>query len=246
MIKTMTNEARLGWGVPLLSSLLVLLSACIMPGKTPDMGQQVLASCGEDGLIDDGEDGNNQTKPTGGRGGYWYTFKDPTSPETKVTPEAGSEGGSFAMTPGGANGSKFAANAKGHVGHGQVVFAAVGMNFVDPMALYDASAYKGISFWAKKGPDSYAKVRLKVPDVSTHEAGGVCTECFNDFGADLTLTDSWQHFVIPWRKMRQMPDWGSPRPHMVKPAKLFGIQWQVNQPGADFDIWIDDVEFLCD
>ena len=30
----------------------------------------------------------------------------------------------------------------------------------------------------------------------------------------------------------------------IKPAKLFGIQWQVNKPGADFDIWIDDVEFI--
>jgi endoglucanase len=118
------------------------------------------------------------------------------------------------------------------------------MNFVDPMALYDASQYKGIAFWAKKGPGSYGKVRLKVPDVSTHEAGGVCKECFNDFGADITLTESWQHFVFPWRKLRQLPDWGSPRPHSIKPNKLFGIQWQVNQPGADFDIWIDDVEFI--
>jgi hypothetical protein len=33
---------------------------------------------------------------------------------------------------------------------------------------------------------------------------------------------------------------------MIKPAKVFGMQWQVNHPGADFDIWVDDVEFLCE
>jgi hypothetical protein len=50
--------------------------------------------------------------------------------------------------------------------------------------------------------------------------------------------------VFPWRKLRQLPDWGSPKPHAIKPGKIFGIQWQVNKPGADFDIWVDDVEFI--
>ena len=243
--KHITQSAQLGWGAPLLLTLLLAgAPACIMPGQTPAIGNagENLVSCGADGLIDDGEDGNNQTKVVGGRGGYWYTFTEGNG--TTVVPEAGEAGGTFAMTAGGANGSKYAANAKGRVTSGQIVFGALGMNFVDPMAVYDASQYKGIAFWAKKGPGSYGKVRLKVPDVSTHKAGGVCTECFNDFGADIELTESWQHFVFPWRKLKQLPDWGTPRPHAIKPAKLFGIQWQVNKPGADFDIWIDDVEFI--
>jgi endoglucanase len=243
--KHISQTAQLGVGVPLLATLLAVSSACIMPGKTPAVGNagEAFGSCGADGLIDDGEDGNNQSKATGGRGGYWYTFMDKTK-GTTVTPEAGAEGGIFTMSPGGVNGSKYAVNVKGRVGRGQVVFGAVGMNFTDPMGMYDASQYKGIAFWAKKGPSSYGKVRFKVPDASTHEAGGVCTECFNDFGADLVLTESWQHFVFPWRKLKQLPDWGQPKPHAIKPGKLFGLQWQVNQPGADFDIWIDDVEFI--
>jgi endoglucanase len=223
----------------------VLLAACVAPGQVPSFGgPDVLDPCRPDGLIDDGEDGNNQTKLTGGRGGYWYTFKDQTSPETTVWPEAGEDGGTFAMAEGGFDGSKFAARVKGRVGRGQVVFGALGMNFVDPMAVYDASKYKGVAFWAKKGPGTWGQVRFKVPDVATHEAGGVCRECFNDFGANINLSESWQHFVFPWRKLKQLPDWGSPRPHAIKPAKLFGMQWQVNQPGANFDIWIDDVEFI--
>jgi len=58
------------------------------------------------------------------------------------------------------------------------------------------------------------------------------------------LTESWQHFVFPFKKLRQLPDWGSPKPHSIDKSKVFGLQWQVNQPGADFDIWIDDVEFV--
>jgi endoglucanase len=215
-----------------------------MPGKTPAIGGagEELASCGADGLIDDGEDGNNQTKPAGGRGGYWYTFADQVG--TTVVPEAGAKGGTFAMSPGGANDSKYAANVKGHVAHGQIVFGAMGLNFVDPKSAYDASKYKGVSFWAKKAPGSYGQVRFKVPDISTDADGGVCTECFNDFGADLSLTDLWQHYAFTWRKLRQLPDWGSPKPHAIKPNKLFGMQWQVNKAGADFDIWVDDVEFI--
>jgi hypothetical protein len=241
------NGAQWGWGVTLLSTLLVLAPACIMPGKTPAIGGagEKLASCGADGLIDDMEDNNNQGKAVAGRGGYWYSFADDFG--TTVEPEASAHGVAFTMSPGGANDSKYAANLKGHVGHGQIVQGGMGVNLVDPKGPYDASQYKGIAFWAKKGPGSYGKVRLKVPDINTDGDAGVCTECFNDFGADLDLGETWQHFVFTWRKLKQLPDWGSPRPHRINPAKLFGVQWQVNKPGAGFDIWIDDVEFIgCD
>jgi endoglucanase len=209
-----------------------------------DEAAELLGSCGADGLIDDGEDGNNQTKLTGGRGGYWYTYIDGTGSGSTIWPPPGALGNAFAMSLGGVHRSKFAANIKGRVGNAKIVYAAAGLNFTDPMGPYDASKYKGISFWAKKGPDSYGRVRFKVPDVSTHEAGGVCRDCSNDFGVELILNEMWQRFVLPWRKLKQQPDWGAPRPHMVKAAKLFGLQWQVSQPGASFDVWIDDVEFI--
>jgi endoglucanase len=215
-----------------------------MPGQVPAVGEaaEILGSCSPEGLIDDFEDNNNQTKVTGGRGGYWYTFADERG--TTVDPEAG---GPFAPSPGGANGSKYAGHVTGKVGYGAVVYGALGVNLTDPKGPYNASTYKGIAFWAKKASGSYGQVRLKVPDVSTDKDGGVCSECFNDFGADINLTESWQRYVFPFRKMRQLPDWGAPRPHMIKPAKLFGIQWQVNKPGASFDFWVDDVEFVgCD
>jgi endoglucanase len=205
---------------------------------------EALYTCGDEGLIDDGEDGNHQTKQIGGRGGYWYTFIDDTGSGSTIWPPPGEQGNAFAMSRGGVNGSKFAANAKGRVGSAEHAHGALGVNFVDPLGPYDASKYKGIVFWAKKGPDSTGRVRFRIPDVATHKAGGVCTDCYNDFGADIVLSEVWQQYAFTWRKLKQEPIWGMPRPHAIKPAKLFGLQWQVSQRGASFDIWIDDIEFI--
>jgi endoglucanase len=216
-----------------------MLPACLMPGQTPATSRENLTSCGADGLIDDLEDGSSQIKVVAGRSGYWYTFVDHVG--TTVVP---SVGGQFEMSPGGVNGSKFAAHMHGSIGYGTVVFGGMGVNLVDPKGPYDASKYKGVAFWAKRGPSGTGRVRFKIPDASTDESGGVCRDCSNDFGVEIELGEVWQHFAFLWRNLKQLPDWGSPRPRAIKPNKLFGLQWQVNQPGADFDIWVDDVEFI--
>ena len=196
------------------------------------------------GLIDDGEDGNNQSSPVADRGGYWYTFRDKKG--TTIDPIAGEDGGTFAMTESqGHGGSKFGACYRGKVGVGAPLFAGMGVNFVDPKAAYDASKYAGIAFWAKKGENSTPKVRLKVPDGNTDPDGAVCTECFNDFGGDLSLTTEWKLYVYPWKAMKQMPGWGNPRKPHITPSKVYGIQFQVNVPSANYDIYIDDLKFIC-
>ncbi|HEY8946248.1 MAG TPA: hypothetical protein VIM73_18485, partial [Polyangiaceae bacterium] len=189
-----------------------------------------------EGVISDGESNSNQINTIKGRGGYWYTFVDPNG--STITPTAGSQGGTFAMSPGGANGTKYAAHMTGEVGNGEAVYAGMGFNFVDPKGQYDATAYKGISFWAKKGPGSTANVRLKFPDVNTDPDGKVCKECFNDFGMDLQLTDDWQQYTIPYIAMTQQKGWGSPHTAGVDTSKVYGIQWQVNDKGQKYDIWV--------
>jgi endoglucanase len=204
-------------------------------------------SCGPDGLIDDAEDNNNQTAPVAGRGGYWYSFVDKIG--STITPAAGSNGGTFSMTAGGANNSKFAANMKGKIGKADqppdYLFAGMGFNFQDPKAAYDASKYKGISFWAKKGPGSSGKIRLKVPDAETDPEGKMCKECFNDYGSDLNLTETWTKYTVPFAEMKQLSGWGSPTSGAITPGKIYGLQFQINQPGASYDVSIDDLEFIC-
>jgi hypothetical protein len=199
-------------------------------------------ACGPDGSIDDGEDGDNRTLTRGGRGGYWYTFRDKLG--TTVTPATEEEGGRFAMSAAGPD-TRYAARFHGKVGTGSPLFAGMGLNLIDPKGPYDASRYGGIAFRARRAEGSIGKVRLKVPDVNTDPQGRACAECFNDFGADLNLTTEWQTFVFPWPALKQMPGWGVPRKPQIAADQLYGIQFQVNVPGGDYDIFVDDLRFIC-
>jgi endoglucanase len=193
------------------------------------------------GMIADGES-NNRTSFIQGRGGYWYTFLDTKdNGGSEIWPMSGALGGTFEMSEGGANGTKHAARMKGSVGGGDVVYAGMGMNFVDPKGAYDASKYRGISFWAKKNPGSTDTVRLKVPDVQTDPQGKQCKQCFNDHGLLLTLFDQWTLYTIPFSSMKQ-EDWG-PKDNGIDPTGIFGIQFQVNEKGAPFDISVDEIQF---
>lgn len=234
MNRTMSWIAAFGW--------LIGLPGCI-PEGAPVTGAAAANSvdgkkCGPDGVVDDTEDDNNQVSLNKGRSGYWYTFADKTG--SAVTPAAG---GTFAMSPGGANGSKHAAHMNGKVGGGAVVFAGMGFNFVDPKGAYNASGYKGISFWAKVGPGSTTHVRVKLPDGNTDPDGKVCTDCFNDFGQDLELSQTWTKYTIPFSGTSQLSGWGAPHPGAIDANKLYGVQWQVNTAGASYDVWVDDIEF---
>lgn len=195
-----------------------------------------------DAVIDDGEDGNNQSFVVAGRGGYWYTFVDDVG--TTVWPTAGSHGGTFEMTPGGADGTSMAARFKGSLGTGGGnIFSGMGVNFLDPKGGYDSSNYGGISFWAKKGAGSTGKVRVKLPDNNTDPDGGVCSECFNDFGIDLNLTEEWHQYTIPFGILKQQKNWGKPRKSSIDTTSIYGLQFQVTEAGQPYDIWVDQIRF---
>jgi endoglucanase len=200
-----------------------------------------LSKCA-DGLVDDGEDGDHKVADKGGRGGYWYTYVDKAG--STVTPTAGEAGGTFAMSDGGAGGSKKAARMSGAIGKGNVVFAGMGFGFTDPKGAYDLSRFKAIRFKAKIGEGSTPLVRVKVPDGNTDPDGKACKECFNDFGAELTLTGAWETYTLPFAGLRQQAGWGSPRPASIDASHVYGLQWQASTPGAKFDVWVDDVELV--
>lgn len=215
--------------------------ACSPAVNSPDMEQTAEgAPCGPQALVEDGEDGNNQVIVQDGRAGYIYTYIDAEG--TTVTPKAGSDGGVFETSPGGVNGSKNALRMSGTVAKAQIVYAGMGLNLTDPKDTYDASRYKGVSFYAKRGPNGTRKVRFKIPDANTDPDGQQCTACYNDFGLEIKLSDEWQKFIIPFDKLKQEPGWGSPRPGTVAYDKMYALQWQVKYPG-EYDVWVDDVAF---
>lgn len=227
--------------VPALAVALIGCSNSIDDTDAPVEDKLNLGGCTKLQVVDDGEDNDHRVKVQSERGGYMYTFVDDNG--STIQPTAGSQGGVFAFHVGGANGSMYGARFYGDTGNGNIVFAGFGMNLKEPKDGYDASAYEGITFFGRRAPDSIAKVRLKVPDRQTDPGGGVCTECFNDFGKDFVFTEEWQQYIVPFGTMEQMPDWGEPRPSSVDPTALYAVQFQVATPGVHFDIWVDDISF---
>lgn len=196
-------------------------------------------------MISDAETAN-RTSFLEGRGGWWYSYFDiEKGGGSTIWPDAGAVGGTFEQSEPGAAGTKHAARMKGKVGSGEVVFAGMGAGLLDPPGPYDASKYGGISFWAKVGPGSTQKVRLKVPDKQTKPEGGMCkgAGCNNDFGADLTLTTDWVQYTVLFRTMKQVPGWGDQYTGGIDPKSIYEVQFQVGEPGKEFDVWVDEIQF---
>ncbi len=212
-------------------------SACITTpasetGSTATARKLALPACG-DGLLENAEDGDSRSAPIAGRGGYWFTFVDAEG--STIAPQ-----GTFTMDAGGPDGSKRAAHIKGKIAEsGSSLYAGMGFSISEPRGPYDASRYGGVSFMAK-GP---GRVRFKLPDGNTAPEGGVCKDCYNDFGVDLALTSEWERYTLAFEDLAQQPNWGDREPE-VDASRLIALQWQVGSPGRDFDVWVDDVEFV--
>jgi endoglucanase len=192
-------------------------------------------------LIEDAENGGNQIVVHDGRNGFVYTFVDQDSDLTGGATLAG-----YRPSPilGGANGSRCAWNMRGKLSDGRLAFVGLGMNMLDRKRAYDASGFTGVSFFARRGPGSSAVVRVHLTDWNTDPDGHLCRQCYNDFGANIVVTEAWTKYTLPFETLAQLPGWGDPRPPRLDAARLFGIQFRVMQRGEPFDIWIDDVAFI--
>ena len=195
-------------------------------------------ACEKAALIDDAEDRNDQVLVGNGRAGYIYTYLDELG--TTIKPPSSA----FRMDRGGAGGSRYAAHITGKLAPSGEVYAGMGMDLRYPRKPYNASRYTGVAFAAKVGKGSSPYVRFKVPDVNTDPDGKICTECFNDFGVGVELSEEWTRYEVPWSELKQEGGWGNPRPEAIDPSKIMALQWQIASAGSSFDIWIDDVSFI--
>lgn len=189
----------------------------------------------DDGLIEDFEDDNSQVVTNGGRDGYWWVHHDPNG--STIEPDG------FFPEEGGAAGDDYGMHIQGQTASSQGAYgSSLGLGFSKDGA-YDASKYIGLRFKAKVAEDSTKSVRLKIADINTHKDGGVCTDCWNHFGKDITLSTEWEQYTVLFSELRQVPGWGQPRPSSVTVDELWGLDWTIG-PGRKFDIWFDDVEFI--
>jgi endoglucanase len=192
-------------------------------------------------LIDDAEDGNAQIVNHDGRNGFVFSFADadsalfvgPTLSRRRPLPILG-----------GANGSRCAWNLRGTLANQRIAFAGLGVNMTNPKAFYDASRFAGISFYARRSAGASGRVRVSITDWNTDPDGGVCTECFNHFGQEIVLSETWSLYTLPFESLRQVPGWGAPRPRQIDPSRIFFIVFGVFDRGAPFDVWVDDLAFI--
>lgn len=207
-------------------------------GATPEARVRRLPACPK-GMLDDAEDGDNQIVKHAGRDGYWFTFVDTEG--STIEPL-----GQFALEPGGRppgpddGPSRYAARIRGVIApEGKSLYAGVGFALSNPKAGFDLSFAEGIQFWAK-GP---GRIRFKTPDINTDPAGDRCTDCYNDFGVDIYLSDRWERYTIPFERMEQQPGWGDRAPYVASGA-VMAVQFQFSTPGAAYDLWFDDIALV--
>jgi D-alanyl-D-alanine carboxypeptidase len=182
-------------------------------------------------LIDDLEDGDARASGSPGSSGVWTSFKDRDG--TTLGPEP------FALAAEGAQGSKHAAHIAGKTGNARATWAGVELG-AQGGTPYDLSPWARVCFRAKGS----GRTRFDVMDVNTSPAGGVCQHCFNNFGAFISLTPTWQEHCVAFDDMTQAGRWGAPLPAVV-PAKAYSLAWSIRERDADYDLWIDDVRLVC-
>jgi hypothetical protein len=188
-------------------------------------------------LVDDFEDGDTLAPST--PGGVWFATND-------ATPGAVQAPNPWVPTPGGADGSAFAActNGSGFLNWGAlfgVVFPA--SETPNDLLCLDVSGISGIRFKARGS----GIVRLNLPTRATTstDLGGLCsgTECNYFPNAPLALTSEWQTFEIPWSSVQ-------PGNQFFDPRDLFGMSYQAYvvffpaQSPINFDFCVDDIELF--
>ena len=189
-------------------------------------------------LVDNMNDGSQFIPNIHGRAGAWQVEHDTTPGATMFPPD-----GTFPMSDTGDPCRLLAARAYG----GQ--FVLWGSSFLVGLGgPYNASPYKGISFWAKVGPSSTNFLRVAFPDKDTDPAGGLCSTapgalngCYDHFGKSIMLSTTWTKVTIRFTDLTQQA-FGN-LVAQFDPSTLFRIEWDIF-PGATFDIWVDDLALL--
>jgi endoglucanase len=194
--------------------------------------------------IDRMEDGDGTTERVAERSGYWFAFNDDefdTGPGTQIPNWREME--TFPMSeldPPRGRSSHFAARTYG--GGFTDWGAGIGLELYTQQT-YDLSKYAGVTFWARRAPNTTATLRFSLPDTATSKRAGQCEMCDDHFGSDLNLSTRFHRYSFTWQELKQ-ENFGEPRPDALNTKEVYGLRFQVHEL-QDFDFWIDDVAFIC-
>jgi hypothetical protein len=201
----------------------------------------VLPSCAPGPLIDDMEDGSGRICGGSGRVGVWYAFNDGLGSQVPAPTTAG-EPISPVEIPGGRGASRRAMHTLGTGFTDWGVGIGIDLDYDGTRyGRYDASAFTGITFWARSDIlDAGLMVRIGTAATTMDIYGGVCTKepCYP---ADIILRPEvgWTRYWVPFTHLVSQ----SSSSRGVEVNKLTNIQFMAVDHG-DFDFWIDDLAFF--
>jgi hypothetical protein len=214
-------------------------------GGTPPECQTEFMPIDPTALIDDMEDGNPLIAVVGERNGSWWVSSDGT-PGT-ITPVA-DEAPAPERILGKHCDSELAMRITGQGFTGWGANLSASFRYVAGLEPIDASAFRGVMFWARIGETHNSPVRVQFQDANTQPEGGLCDptpgssdECYNGWGTQVApIGTEWRLYKLDFSRMTQR-DFGH-RADAMDTSALYDIEWGVDQ-GTVFDLWIDDVWF---
>jgi hypothetical protein len=218
--------------------------------------------------IDDLEDLDNTILPIGSRQGYWYSYKDSSAATTlspSATPFTIAMGGGHpcSLTPvppacaGVPMGVAGSAEIKGSVNLATATvpaYAGMGFDFNNHFMKscpYGASAYHGISFWAKGSPFK-ASVKIPATTGATAQSVGSCTAMCEDHYSQLIAPapdGSWTQVTITFADSTKFKQAGWGTPATFDPGNILAVQFQIDgtttqTAPATYDFAVDDLAFI--
>ncbi|WP_437738362.1 hypothetical protein [Sorangium sp. So ce1335] len=193
-------------------------------------------------MIDDLEDGNiailegDDANP---RQGAWFMFNDESEGGAQEPPD---KAGLVVATMPVRGDSQRAVHTSGNA-----LFADWGavIGFELSTDYYDATGYRGVTFWARAEDESSKKMVVAFVDQQTNKGGGICGDeegqvpCYDHFQKSVTLTPDWKHYKIPVECLAQS---GYGLFEALAQDRIKIIQFSFG-PAQAFDFWIDDVAF---
>jgi hypothetical protein len=103
---------------------------------------------------------------------------------------------------------------------------------------YNAENAAGLSFLAK-GSGTFD---VNIADDNSTYGTGHCNTCV-PFTAPIQLSDTWTRYTILFDGVQQSPYWGDQFVQLDRSA-IHQISWINITPAKQFDIWIDNVEWV--
>ncbi len=172
-----------------------------------------------------------------GRSGRWFDSHD-TAAKAAVSLLA-------EPTNGGPSGNTHALHYRGTapLGFGATIGVPVA-------SCYDASAYKGVSFWMKGDPsvgNAQVKFSVATPPTEPIASGGGCTladelagKCYDHYAQTETISTQWVRHDIHWQDLKQNCSSGNG----YKPqSEILNFSFSILDPSKGFDFWVDNFSF---